>query len=219
MTIIQPPLLTATIIASTNVTCNGANNGSATVLGGGGTPNYSYAWAPSGGTNTVGTGLGAGTYTITITDANSCSASATITITQPAILATALTPSNVSCFGGNNGSITSLTTGGTVPYGYSWSNGETTATDNNLSAGTYTLTVRDANGCTATASTNITSPTKLIVTASGPQSDCSGATITLNSTASGGTAPYAYNWAPGGGTTAIATACTGCNYCIYDNSN
>ncbi|HTA26865.1 MAG TPA: PKD domain-containing protein, partial [Bacteroidia bacterium] len=204
-TITQPTALTASIGAINNVKCNGGSNGNATATGAGGTLPYQYLWAPGGGTNALITGLTAGSYSVTVTDANGCSASASVTITQPILLTTSLTSTNVSCFGGNNGSATSTNTGGTTPYAYRWSNAQLTANASNLSAGSYTLTVTDANGCTASAAATITEPTKLTVNASGPQSVCSGAPATLISSATGGTTPYTYSWSPAGGTSATTT--------------
>ena len=204
-TLTQPTLLTATISSVTNVLCFGNNNGSATVIGGGGVAPYTYLWNPGSNSNTTATGLTAGSYTITITDANGCTATANTTITQPTVLANTLTVTNVACNGGNSGSITSTTTGGTTPYGYLWSNGQTTSNATNLIAGIYTLTITDVNGCTVSASATITQPPVLTVTAVGPQSVCSGAPATLIATAGGGTQPYTYLWSPGGGTTATTT--------------
>ena len=200
--ITQPPVLTATMGASSNVTCNGQANGSATVNVVGGTQPYAYVWNPSGGSTATGTGLSAGSYSVVVTDLDGCTATATVTITQPNLLTTSATSTNISCFGGNNGSATSATSGGTLPYKYLWTNGQVTANASNLITGSYTLIVTDANNCTATASVTITEPTRLIVTASGPQLVCSGAPATLISNASGGTPPYLYNWTPAGGTTA-----------------
>jgi gliding motility-associated-like protein len=203
--ITQPAVLTATISAQKNVTCNGSSNGTATVTGAGGTLAYAYVWNPSGGNTATGTGLSAGTYSVIITDANGCTATAVATITQPALLTTSVTATNVSCFGGNNGTITTTTVGGTNPYAYLWSNGQTTPNATNLTTGTYSVTVTDANGCTATASASVTEPTKLVLTATGPQSVCSGAPATLVANVTGGTAPYLYAWTPAGGTTATTT--------------
>src|SRR5690606_5948486 len=119
-TIAQPTALTATT-SSTNVSCNGGTNGTATVNVSGGTPAYTYSWAPSGGTNATATGLAVGTYTCTITDANACIITRTFTITQPTALnTTAGSKTDVSCNGGSNGTAMVSPTGGTPPYTYSW---------------------------------------------------------------------------------------------------
>ena len=131
----------------TNVSCNGAANGSITITPSGGTSPYTYMWSNSATTATV-TGLAGGVYTVTVSDATLCTAIASVTITEPSALATNATASNESCQSCSDGSATATPTGGTSPYTYAWSNGGTTQTINFLAPGTYTVTVTDANGCT-----------------------------------------------------------------------
>jgi gliding motility-associated-like protein len=208
-TITQPVALSATAASQTNVSCNGGSNGTATVLTTGGAGGYTYSWSPSGGTGATASGLSAGTYTVTVTDANSCQATRSFTITQPtALSATAASQTNVSCNGGSNGTATVLTTGGAGGYTYSWSPfGGTSAIASGLSAGTYTVTVTDANSCQATRSFAITQPTALVATAASQTNiACNGgsngsATVSVI----GGTPGYTYSWSPSGGTGAIAT--------------
>ena len=190
--------VTATISGTIDITCNGEDNGSAMVTGGGGASPYTYLWNPSAQTNQTATGLSAGTYTVTVKDANGCSNTATVTITQPTILAATAVPTNILCFGGT-GTITGNATGGTVPYNYIWTpGGNTNAIASNLSAGSYTLSVTDANGCTTSVSTIITQPAAaLAVTVTGPSMICIGSSGTLTATATGGTIPYAYAWSSG----------------------
>ena len=205
VTITEPALLTATIGATINISCNGGTNGSATVTAAGGTPAYTYAWTPAGGNTATGSNLSAGTYTVNLTDNNGCIASASVTITQPVALSVTVAGTNITCFGSNNGSITATPAGGTAPYTYAWAPaGGNTPTASNLSAGTYTVNLTDANGCSATASATITEPTPLKVSASGPQQVCSGNTAKLSSTVSGGTPVYSYLWSSGD-TTSTAT--------------
>ncbi|NCV56913.1 MAG: hypothetical protein EBW54_12090, partial [Betaproteobacteria bacterium] len=109
------------------------------VVATGGTPTYF-------GTGPI-PGLTAGTHTYTITDGNNCTASASITLTEPAALVVSTSQTNVACNGGNNGSATASVSGGTAPYTYSWSNSANTSAISSLSAGTYSLTVTDVNGC------------------------------------------------------------------------
>ena len=100
----------------------------------------------------------AGTYTVTVTDANGCKATATVAITQPPVLTATATGVNVKCFGAADGSATVTAVGGTPAYTYNWlPSGGTLATATGLTAGTYTVTVTDANGCRATATAAITS--------------------------------------------------------------
>ena len=130
----------------------------------GGTLPYTFSWAPYGGKDTVASGLAAGTYTMSTTDNIGCTGTATITITQPPLLRDSIVSfSNVSCFNGNNGSITIGTKGGTLPYNYSWSAGlGTLSVVSNLVVGTYTCIITDLNNCitpTSTQTITITSPT------------------------------------------------------------
>ncbi|MCR9066842.1 MAG: hypothetical protein NXI00_22920, partial [Cytophagales bacterium] len=126
----------------------------------GGTTNYSYSWTPAGGSLATANNLAAGTYTVTVTDANGCNASATVNITQPNVLSASISSqTNVSCNGLSDGAATVSVTGGTTNYSYSWTPaGGSLATANNLAAGTYTVTVTDANSCNASATVNITQP-------------------------------------------------------------
>ena len=159
-TITEPTVLAASASSQTNVSCNGGSNGAATVSVSGGTGSYTYSWSPSGGTAATATGLTAGTYTVTVTDANSCQTTQSFTITQPpALVASAVVNNNVSCNGSADGSATASATGGASSYTYLWSNGAVTETTTGLEAGTYSVTVTDANGCTDVASVTITDTT------------------------------------------------------------
>ncbi len=152
--------LAAFFCGITNVTCHGSNNGSAQGMASGGTSPYSYKWS-NGETNVTPTDFSAGTYTVTVTDAHGCTATAAVTITQPNALTVATTQTNVTTHLGTNGSATATPSGGTAPYTYKWGSNcgsKTTATVSGLSAGTYTVTVTDNHGCTATAGVNITQP-------------------------------------------------------------
>src|SRR6476660_2909985 len=155
--------LTASITAQTNVLCFGGATGSATAAGANGTAPYTYSWNTTPvQTTATATNLIAGTYTVTVTDAGGCTAQATVVITEPAAALTAsiTAQTNVLCFGGATGSATAAGANGTAPYTYSWNTTpvQTTATATNLIAGTYTVTVTDAGGCTAQATVVITEP-------------------------------------------------------------
>ncbi|WP_035662658.1 SprB repeat-containing protein, partial [Flavobacterium seoulense] len=217
-TITQPTALNTTAGTKTDVSCNGGSNGTATVAPTGGTPSYTYSWAPSGGTAATATGLAAGTYTCTITDANGCQGTKSFTITQPTALnTTAGTKTDVSCNGGSNGTATVSPTGGTPSYTYSWApSGGTAATATGLAAGTYTVTVTDANGCQGTKSFTITQPSALNTTA-GSKTDVScngGSNGTATVSPTGGTPSYTYSWAPSGGTAATATGLAAGTYTV-----
>lgn len=140
----------ATVSAtSTNITCNGLSNGSATASGSAG---VSYFWS-NGLTTASISNLAAGTYTVTATNEGGCSATATTIITDPPVLDVVATATSNT--GSNNGTATVSVMGGTGSYTYFWSNSGTTATITGLAPGTYTATVTDANGCTQTATATV----------------------------------------------------------------
>ncbi|KAF2518228.1 hypothetical protein EYY60_00275, partial [Flavobacterium zhairuonense] len=206
-TITEPDALTATAVGQTNITCHGANTGSATVSANGGTGSYTYSWAPSGGSAATASGLSAGIYTVTVTDSNSCTATESFTITEPdALTATAVGQTNITCNGANTGSATVSANGGTGSYTYSWSpSGGSAATASGLGAGTYTVTITDANSCTATQSFIITEPDAIVITPSQTNILCHGAnTGSATVSANGGTGSYTYSWSPSGGSAATA---------------
>ncbi len=224
LTITQPPPFTVTNTAS-NVTCNGAANGSITVNPVGGTTPYTYVWSPSGGNTATASPLGPGTYTCNLTDANGCTASSSATITEPTVLSSSTTQINESCNGGLSGSATVTAVGGTTPYTYSWSpTGGTSSTSTASGAGTYTCTTTDASGCVTTNVVTITEPPAITITSTQVNELCNGnATGSATVTASGGTGALTYSWTPsgGGGTTAssltagtytcVVNDATGCN--------
>ncbi len=158
VTITEPSVLISSIISSSDVSCIGNNDGSATVAAFGGTPPYSYAWNNPLSCNTATcNSLPAGTWTVTVTDNNGCTTNSSVIINEPTTSLTANITNiiNVTCYGGNNGSATVTATGGTQPYFYEWSNGQTNQTATNLVAGIYYVTVTDDNGCTTTATATI----------------------------------------------------------------
>ncbi|WP_300666926.1 T9SS type A sorting domain-containing protein [Fluviicola sp.] len=214
-------LSAATGGGSTNISCNGGANGTATVAPTGGTPSYTYSWAPSGGTAATASGLAAGTYTVTVTDANACQTQRTFNLTQPAAALSAATgggKTDVSCNGGSNGTATVTPTGGTPSYTYSWApSGGTAATASGLAAGSYTVTVTDANACQTQRTFTVNQPTALSAATGGGKTDVScngGANGTATVAPTGGTPSYTYSWAPSGGTAATASGLTAGTYTV-----
>jgi hypothetical protein len=155
VSILQPTQLIAEVIGQQQLSCNGTADGTATVNATGGTTPYIYSW--SNGQNTpTATGLAAGNYTVTVTDALGCSASTYIYLTAPnSLTAFASTTSNVICGDDNSGIVHASANGGTGLYTYNWSNGSSGQTIYGLEAGIYQVSVTDANGCVATASTEV----------------------------------------------------------------
>ncbi|TXK71954.1 T9SS type A sorting domain-containing protein [Mesonia sp. K4-1] len=192
-TVTEPTALSASATI-TNVSCNGGSDGSIDLTVTGGTAPYTYVWNNTATTEDM-TGLTAGTYDVTVTDANGCTTTASATVTEPTALSAATIATNVSCNGGSDGTVDLTVTGGTAPYTYAWSNTATTEDMTGLTAGTYNVTVTDANGCTTTASATVTEPTALSASAIATDVSCNaGNDGTVDLTVTGGTAPYTYSW-------------------------
>jgi gliding motility-associated-like protein len=201
ITINQPAAALTVGTTQINVLCNGGSTGSATATAAGGTSPYNYSWSTSPvQTTQTATGLKAGTYTVTVTDANLCTANTSVTITEPSAFTISTTKTNVLCNGDSDGTATAIPAGGTAPYTYSWNTSpvQTLATATGLPSGTYTVTVTDANGCTATGNASITEPAAIALDFIPTDASCPDAEdgeITVN--ISGGTSPYIINWENG----------------------
>ena len=169
---------------STGVSCHGLSNGTAFVNVTGGTPPFTYSWNSSPvQTTQTATGLAPGNYTVTVTDTNHCSVSSTTTVTQPDTLTVSTSSTNATCNGGTDGSVAAVASGGTTPYSYLWTNtgsvNPAQATQNNLGAGTYNVTVTDNHGCTATGTATVSEPPAIVVSSFSPASGCTGDTVKI----------------------------------------
>lgn len=208
---ITEPLPMDVSTAQTSISCNGGNNGTITLTASGGVAPYQVSWSGTSGGNPAGpeiaadggsytiTNLSAGTYTVSVTDANGCIVSRNFTLTQPGFFFLAATGSALSCFGQSTGGLTVGVGGGTSPYTYSWSTGATTQAISGLVAGTYSVTVTDANGCMEIAAgmqvTQPAFPLSVFITADfGAVSCFGGSDGAVQMSTSGGTAPYTYLW-------------------------
>ncbi len=215
-----PGTLAASITASSDVSCNGGTDGTATVTATGGVLPYTYAWSNGATTATV-TGLAAGTYSVVVTDADGCMVTDDVTIAEPAAISASITASsNVNCNGGSDGSATVTASGGTAPYSYAWSNGATTAINSGLAAGAYSVIVTDANGCMVSANVTLTEPTAISSSITSSNVSCNGgsdgsATVTAN----GGTAPYTYAWSNGATTATNSGLAAGAYSIIVTDAN
>src|SRR4029078_3883744 len=157
---------------------------------------YSFDWSNGGSAATI-SNLAAGPYTVTVTDDNGCTKSATYQVTQPAaIVINLVSLTNESCFGAENGAITISVTGGVNPIFAEWSNGFIGTTISDLAPDTYSVTVTDNNSCTKTATYTINAGAIVNVNLNQQQNvTCpGGANGSISVTATGGTAPYTYNW-------------------------
>ncbi|RLD65107.1 MAG: hypothetical protein DRI84_07505, partial [Bacteroidetes bacterium] len=157
-----PPPLSLTL-TKTDISCNGLTNGTATVVASGGALVYSYLWS-TGDTTLMIDSLSIGTYTVIITDTANSSIIDSITITEPAIISSGISKIDVKCFGEANGSISLSLTGGTAPFSYLWSNGDTTQSINQLIPTIYSVVITDANNCTQTDSIYVGQPSALTAT-------------------------------------------------------
>lgn len=200
------------ITATTSPATCGNSNGSVTALVTGGTAPYTYSWSGGGTTATI-TNRPSGSYTVTVTDSRSCTATASFNVSNVGGPTVVVNKQDVSCNGGNNGQATATITGGQAPYNIAWSNGAASATISSLSAGTFTVTVTDANGCASIASTTITQPAAIVGTLTATNSTCNGSNGSVAAVVSGGTAPYTYIWSNGGNTATVANLPAG-NYTV-----
>ncbi len=208
------------ITQSTQILCFGQASATLTAAPFGGTAPYTYVWAPSGGTSATATGLAAGTYTVTLTDAAAAVTTQTFTVTQPALLTATSSSTPISCFGGSDGSASVAPSGGTSPYTYLWSNGQTTLTTTGVVTGNYTCTVTCSNGCTTATSVTVTQPSVLSASLTATATACSGGNDGIASaSATGGTSPYTYIWSNGGNTATINGLAAGVYTCTVTCSN
>ena len=225
VTLTQPatPLADGAPTLNSNVLCFGGDGSATAAIATGGTAPYTYAW--NGGatsTNLTNAALSAGTYTVNVTDANGCmvNSSGTVTITQPAAVTALSFVNNNASACANSGSATVTPGGGNTPYTYSWTGGNTTATATGLSGGSYTVTVTDSSGCSASSTITISQAPALGITTTSVNDNSQGACNGMaTATATGGTAPYTYNWSPGGGTNdTINGKCPGHYCCVVTDS-
>ena len=191
-------------IDHTDVTCQGFDDGTATVeLDGASTP-VVYAWSNGGNTETI-EDLAPGTYTVTAVDDNGCEVVASATIMEPASLSPNATANAETGAGANDGTATADPTGGNSPFSFEWSNGEMTQSIEGLAPGIYTVTVTDDNGCQSVQEVTVFSfGCQIVSDISFSHPSCAGisngqATITLI----GGLAPFDYEWSNGGETPTI----------------
>ena len=205
--VIEPTLLQV-VATSSDVLCFNGADGMATVIATGGAAPYTYLWDANANNQTSDTAslLALGSYTVSVTDTNSCMQNTTVVVNQPSLLVvTDTVVSHVFCKGGNSGVAAVNVTGGVPPYSYLWDANalnQTNDTATQLSAGTYSVTVTDAGGCTKTELVTITEPNSpLTLNVTTTDITCFGfADGTSSTITAGGTAPYSYTWSVAGQT-------------------
>ena len=189
----------------TNVSCNGGADGRIKLITSGGTGVHNVIWA-DGATGFDRDALIAGSYDALVSDENGCEINITYTVTEPSTLNGFINSNPVSCYGGNDGSLVANVSGGTTPYTYLWSNGETTSTTSVLTAGDYSLIIKDANDCELVLNSGVVEPSPLVGTITPQDVSCFGGDNgSLTISLSGGTPPYEYNWSDGSTGDAIST--------------
>lgn len=194
-----PP--SASFTASSTTTCaNGSINFTSTSSNA-----VTYSWSFPGGVPSTSTSANptvvypnGGQYNVTLAITGQCGGRDTITLTNYITVTnninSSITANNVSCFGASDGSATANATGGTAPYSYQWSTGQTTQTISGLAPGQYSVTVTDQVGCSDISIVNITQPAQLGGSISVIDESCGGANGSLTVNPTGGTAPYTYVW-------------------------
>ncbi|MFK7932930.1 MAG: SprB repeat-containing protein, partial [Saprospiraceae bacterium] len=212
-------------VMSTPPSCSMQNNGSIRLQVIGGAMPFDYFWTNGIGNTGNPTNLSAGTYAVTVTDNNGCENSTQITLNEPNPLQLDLSSTDAGCGNENNGSVSVAVNGGTAPYIYKWddANNSTTASVNNLAAGTYRVMITDNNGCSDMGSVTVDGNDAFDLTLNMNNADCFGQnTGSATVTAMGGEAPFSYQWNdPAEQTTQTATNLTAGSYfvSVFDANN
>ena len=183
------------LLTPADALCFGTNTGSIISQITGGAEPYAYAWNGIPGGQDI-SGVPAGNYCLTATDANGCTATACTGVGQPNALDLQANLTNAGCDGESNGTIDLAVIGGTSPYTFTWNNGDSMEDLTGLPAGTYTVVVSDANGCTATLTESLTDIDAIVLAVSGTGVNCFGGSDgTIDLQVAGGTGIYNFSWA------------------------
>jgi len=207
-------------VTTTDVSCFGATDGSASASVTGNSP-FTYSWIPSGGNSATENNLGAGNYSVEVTDDNGCVTTESVTINEPTEISLTMSSTNTDC-SIDNGIATVSASGGTGSYTYLWSpTGGTTSSISNLSAGTYIVTVEDQNGCQKTDTVEIETVNGPVITVDSiEQVSCQGDSDgSISITVTGGNPGYNYSWTPSGGSSAVANNLTAGQYQVTVTDN
>ena len=191
--LMDPPQLDISV-ETTDVLCFSGNSGEAEAIVTGGVPPYAYAWN-QGTTQQIANGLIAGQYSVNVTDANGCIISAEALINEPPLLTVSATHTDVSCFGGADGTANLTVSGGVPAYTYEWSHGSNVANPMDLMAGTITVIVRDQNNCESTTGVEVLQPPAIVIEkTSEVTAFCDLPNGSATVLASGGNGDFSYSW-------------------------
>ena len=191
----NPIVITVTNYA--DISCNGADDGAITISVSGGQPSYTYNWSNGAPSSPSVSGLSPGPIDVAVFDnTGTCNETMAFDILEPALLVSTVNATrNVTCNGGNDGGVDLGVSGGTLSYTYQWSGGETTGDLLSASAGAFSVTVSDANGCTHVSAGSLTEPTAITSSISVIDAGCYGNDSGVaDLTVSGGTAGYTFYW-------------------------
>lgn len=202
----NPPATTVTVV-KTDETCFGQCNGTASVTATGGAGSHTYQWLPGGQTTASISGLCGGIYTVNVTDGNNCIQSHTVQINSATSITAVITPTNPTTCTSNDGALLATVSGGTGPYTFTWSPGNSTTNPyTNLGAGAYTLNVRDALGCTQTIGASLSNPSGPTLTVVSSSISCFGQCNGSATVTAVGVSSFTYNWSSGSTPTSSTTA-------------
>lgn len=217
---VMEPLLMVLTMDSTDASCNGGTDGTATATPINGSAPYGYVWSDGGSQTTqTASGLPAGVYSVVVTDVNGCTASDSIEVVEATGLEIALDSIPTTCFGGSDGAAIAVVVSGVGPFTYLWDDAasQTSASASNLPAGIYNVVVTSVNGCTANGSVVVNEPSALLGSTTIADDFGTGGQVDL--TVSGGTSPYTYNWSNGETTQDLTNVSAGTYQVIITDNN
>ena len=195
----EPDSLVGTAILVQSISCGGEANGILSRAISGGTLPYSSLWNPGGVTDSL-FGVVPGLYQVSITDANGCTTADSIVVTEPDSLVLDIEKlAEVTCYGGNQGSLRASVNGGQSPYNWSWSNGVVGDTVTGLMAGSYTAVLTDGLGCVDSITFSLAEPSELLLSLTSLSATSCDSVSNGQATAdlTGGTGPYQFSWSSG----------------------
>ncbi|HWB61957.1 MAG TPA: gliding motility-associated C-terminal domain-containing protein, partial [Chitinophagales bacterium] len=199
---VQQPAALYTSGVIKNVTCHGYNDGAVIITAYGGTLPYSYLWSPVGVSTQNLYDVGGGNYFVSVTDANGCAVQSLYIVVDPPLLTDTIVHTDVSCYGGSNGTAAIIPSGGTgsatAAYSYLWNDFSIDSNRTGLMAGEHFVLLTDSNGCRKWDSVKIDQPTQIQITGLVNDAVCyNSATGAININVTGGVPSYTFDWSSG----------------------